>query len=44
MTDELMWFPMNRWLVALTRGWALCGIAPRDERGYTVLMWRRVAA
>lgn len=32
--------PLNHWLIKLSEGWNLCGLAPQDERGYSVMMWR----
>ncbi len=30
------------WLVRLTQGWRLCGLAPEPLRGWAVMMVRRI--
>ncbi len=32
--------PLDCWLVRLTEGWQLCGMAPRPRVPFWVLMWR----
>ena len=40
MNDLTIYADMDGWVVKLTQGWRLCGLAPESIRSWSVMMWR----